>query len=358
MNRISEEEDFDDTRKERKAHRKMVSKRDRSKFKKTDIEKHTRLLKVEMDKKISKKDLLRGRVLDVFPEGGVFVDCEGKIYTCVLRGILKKEFSRQKNLVAVGDFVLFEASPNETGSICAIELRSSILSRQEHLHRRQEQLIAANIDQVLVTVSIKDPTLKPSLVDRYIIAAKKGGMQPVIIVNKIDLLTQEDIPFFEAFLETYRGLGLSVIPLSVQTGEGMDELMRQMQGKASVFSGQSGVGKSSLINVVTGLSLPVGEVVKKTRKGVHTTTRAQLVPLPFGGWCIDTPGIRSFGVWDLKKEDLAAYFPEIYEIGRTCHFPNCTHEHEPGCAVKMGVEEGTLSALRLDSYLKLLEEIE
>lgn len=359
MDRFSEEDDFHETRKELKAHRKMVSKRDRSKFKKTDREKLSRHQKTESEKKLSKKELLRGRVLDIYPEGGVVVDHDGLIYTCVLRGILKKEQSRQKNLVAVGDFVLFESSEGEVATISHIEERTSILSRQEHLRRRQEQIIAANIDQVLITASIADPPLKPALIDRYIIATKKGNMLPVIVLNKIDLLHPHSSEYllFESFLNTYQCLNIPVIPLSIHTGEGIEALKKCMQGKASVFSGQSGVGKSSLINAITGLSLPVGDVAKKTRKGSHTTTRAHLIPLPFGGWCIDTPGIRSFGVWDLKKEDLAAYFPEIQAIGRTCYYPNCTHAHEPGCAVEAALEKGEISPLRFDSYSKLLEEI-
>jgi len=158
-------------------------------------------------------------------------------------------------------------------------------------------------------------------------------------------------------LLTYEALEIPVIALSAETGEGMKKLKEQMKDKASVFSGQSGVGKSSLINTMTGLELPVGEVVKKTRKGVHTTSTTNLIPLSFGGWCIDTPGIRSFGIWDLKKEDLEDYFPEISEKSHGCKFPNCTHSHEPGCALEEALEKGEISPLRFDSYLKLLQEI-
>jgi len=353
LSKFFEEDEF--TRKERKEARKIASRKDRSKYKKTDSEKRTRLQKEETEKKLAKKeDLLRGRVLAITPDG-ISVQHDEQVYLCALRGLLKKEVTRAKNLVTVGDFVLFE----EGGSIVHIEERHSVLSRQEHLRRRQMQLIAANIDQVLITVSVVEPPLKPPLVDRYIIATYKGNMKPVIVVNKIDLLEEgsDEAALFQHFVETYQALAIPVIALSAESGEGIEQLKEQMKGKASVFSGQSGVGKSSLINTMTGLALPVGEVVRKTRKGAHTTTSTHLIPLSFGGWCIDTPGIRSFGVWDLKKEDLESYFPEIQEKSYGCKYPNCTHSHEPGCALEEAVENGEISRLRFDSYLKLLQEI-
>lgn len=352
------EDDFLESKKEQKAARKIASRLDRSKFKKTNLEKREKRLAEEAHKRLLKKDLVRGRVLAISPEG-ISVEHEGKFYLCVLRGTLKQEATQAKNLVAVGDFVLFEIESEKEGSIAHVEERHSVLSRQEHLRRRQKQLLAANIDQVLITVSVVNPPLKPPLVDRYIISAYKGGMQPVIIINKIDLLEKgsPEEKLYTLFLTTYRDLGIPVIPMSAQSGEGLEALKKQMAGRASVFSGQSGVGKSSLINMMTGLAIPIGEVVKKTNKGAHTTTSAQLIPLEFGGWCIDTPGIRSFGVWDLQQEDLNNYFPEIYEISRHCKYPNCTHSHEPECALEQAVEEGKISPLRFDSYLKLLQEI-
>lgn len=348
-------EEFEESRKEQRAARKMAAKKDRSKYKKTDQAKLKRLKQEENERKLAKKgELQRGRVLAISPDG-ISVQVDEKVHLCTLAGALKKEVTRAKNLVTVGDFVLFERS----GSIVHIEERHSVLSRQEHLRRRQKQLIAANIDQVLITVSVVSPPLKPSLVDRYIIATHKGNMEPVIVVNKTDLLEHgtEQSVLFDHFVEIYTALNIPVITLSASTGEGMEELKTQMQNKASVFSGQSGVGKSSLINQMTGLKLPVGEVIQKTRKGAHTTTTTHLIPLAFGGWCIDTPGIRSFGVWDLQKEDLTAYFPEIEAMSHGCKYPNCTHSHEPGCALEEALDKGEISAMRVDSYLKLLEEI-
>lgn len=355
MSHDSQEEDYF-TRKQKKAARKIVSRKDRSKFKKTDLEKRKRLLKEHSDLKLSKKTLHKGRVLAILPEG-ILVEYDDEEILCSLSGVLKKEVGRAKNLVAVGDFVLFEYDKK---AIAAIEERYSVLSRQDHLRRRQQQLIAANIDQVLITVSVVAPPLKPSLVDRYIIASRKGGMDPVIVVNKIELLDSSPAEknLFEEFIQNYQAIGVSVLPVSVVTGEGMEALKNKMKGKASVFSGQSGVGKSSLINFLTGLQLSIGELAKKTQKGSHTTSSARLIRLPFGGWCIDTPGIRSLGLWELKREDLDNYFPEIYSLSFECKFPNCTHSHEPHCAIQKAVTEGKLSQLRYDSHQKLLTELE
>lgn len=309
-------------------------------------------------------DFLRGRVLSIASQG-IIVESEGEILTCTLRGSLKKDRTQFKNLVTVGDFVFFERSGTNDGLIVHVEPRRTVLSRAENLSRRKEQLIASNIDQVIITVSVVSPDLKPSLVDRYIIATQKGGMEPVIVVNKIDLLENaEDSPEIEAekelyqnFLKAYEAAGIPVISMSTKTGEGIDALKLVMKDKASVFSGQSGVGKSSLINAVSGKNLRVGGLVERTNKGTHTTTTAQLIPLEMGGWCIDTPGIKSFGVWDLDREVVEHYFPEIFDCGANCKFPDCSHLHEAGCAVVDAVEKGEISWMRYESYQTLRQSL-
>ncbi|MCP5468913.1 MAG: ribosome small subunit-dependent GTPase A [Chlamydiales bacterium] len=297
----------------------------------------------------ARSNLKRGRVLAIYPDE-VVVECDKERHSCTLRGALKQKKTHNKNILVVGDFVLFENTAIE--QICD---RFSILSRQEHLTRRKQQLIAANIDQVLITVSVKQPHLKTPLIDRYLIATYKGNMEPVIVINKVDLC--DDHEELKEVTKMYEDLDVPVIHTSVVTGEGLDKLKEQMRNVASVFSGQSGVGKSSLINAMLGLDLQVGEVRPKSNKGAHTTTNAQLVPLECGGWCIDTPGIRSFGVWDLQREDLVAHFPEIAEVGLECRYPDCTHTHEPECKVHKAVEEGKIHILRFESYVKLLTEI-
>ncbi len=346
-----------ETRKERK----ILKAKDRSKYKKTDQPKDVPTPQLNQDHK-------RGRVLSIKSDG-IIVDLDGIPYFCILRGALKQEKTQAKNLVTVGDFVHVLETGQQEGSIVFVEKRYSHLSRAETLSQRREHMIAANIDYVLITSSVLQPTLKPTLVDRYIIAAKKGNMEPVIIVNKIDLLKnppeyidphsiEEEQFLYDEFCKAYSDLGFPFLKISIVTGEGVDELKELMRGKTSVFSGQSGVGKSSLINAALGTELKTGDIVERTRKGTHTTTSANLIRLKDGGFCVDTPGIKSFGVWDIKPEDVRFYFPDIHTIGHLCAYPNCSHMHEPDCAVHKAIENGTLSPLRFDSYSALMASME
>lgn len=351
-----------ENRKEDKSLRKIASKTDRSKFKKTDQNKYLKGIEKDQYEKLGKYDWLEGRVISVMPQG-IEVEWEGKIISCVLKGLLKKEKTQAKNLIVVGDYVLFEKTSEKEGSIAQVKPRKSVLSRADNLSRRKEQLIAANVDQVFITIAVVNPPLKSPIVDRYIIATIKGNMHPIIVVNKIDLLKSCEDPvlreventMYQEFLSAYALAGIQVIPVSTLTGEGIDLLQKAMQDRTSVFSGQSGVGKSSLINAATGLSLRVGGMVEKTKKGSHTTTKAHLIALSFGGWCVDTPGIKSFGVWDLKKDEIQNYFTEIRLIGQNCRFADCTHSHEDQCAVIEAVENGAISPLRYESYQALME---
>jgi ribosome biogenesis GTPase / thiamine phosphate phosphatase len=293
-----------------------------------------------------------GRVLSVTAQS-YEVDTDGETLLCVLRRTHLQARRRAKGLVTVGDLVFFSRTLPGEGVIEGIAERYSLLTRSDSLQARRQHFLAANIDQVLATASLGSPPLKPALIDRYIIAALKGNMQPVVVINKVDLGQPGELAPLVALYET---LGYSVVAVSVRTGQGLDHLRQVMRNKASVFAGQSGVGKSSLINAVTGLSLPVGELVAKTRKGTHTTTRSRLIRLPAGGWCIDTPGIRSFGLWELSREEVARFFPELEKLRPHCQFPNCSHSHEPNCAVIEALEQGEISPLRYESYLTLLEE--
>ncbi len=350
-----EEEYFSLDRKSGRKERRLASQRDRSKYKKTD---QAKLQKIPPND----PSLRRGRVLAIRPEG-ILVEVEKKQHLCQVRGLLKKEKTKEKNIVAVGDYVLIDPKKE---MIVFVEERTSYLARADNLSRRKMQLIAVNIDQVFIIASFLLPKLKPPLIDRYIIAAKKGNMQPIIVINKIDFLTtphesasQDQIEtekeLFAALLEGYMNLDIPFITVSAYTDEGLDELKGMMQGKTSVFSGQSGVGKSTLINALLGTQFPIGDVIEKTRKGMHTTSTAELTPLAGGGFCIDTPGIKSFGMWDLQKAEIQNYFPEFAPYKSKCKFPDCTHEHEPECAVIQAIKEGEVSHLRYDSYLTLLQ---
>jgi ribosome biogenesis GTPase len=357
---------YSEDRKFFRKERRIAKTTDRSQYKKSDQDQRKKRLEQEGAPKVD-TSLLRGRVLGIFPEG-IEVECEGTLYRCGLKGSLKQDKNRLKNLVAVGDFARFEKKGDGEGTIALVEERFSILSRSDHLSRHKEQLIAVNIDQVLITTCVLSPPLKPFLIDRYIIAARKGNMDPVIVINKIDLLQKppegidpllllSEQELYREFVQTYTSLEIPTFSISATTGEGIFALKKAMQGKTSVISGQSGVGKSSLINQITGSLLATGEIVHKTGKGSHTTSTTHLIPLEGGGFCIDTPGIKSFGVWNLEKEEIEAYFSEIHEEKIHCKFPDCTHHSEPGCSVKVAVEEKRISPLRFASYCALLASV-
>jgi ribosome biogenesis GTPase len=285
------------------------------------------------------------------------VDSNGLQYLCILKGILKKEKLHAKNLIAVGDFVRFEPTSDKEGSIAHVEERYSTLARTD-ISGRKEQLIAANIDQVFIVVSVLEPPLKPSLIDRYLIAAAKGNLHPIIVVNKIDLLSEseDETERYHEFLAAYEPLGFPIVSMSSKSGAGIESLRSLMKDKTSVISGQSGVGKSSLLNAAFKLELKTGDLAAKTVKGTHTTTVATLVPIPGGGYCIDTPGVRSFGLWRLLREEVSSHFTDIATLSEKCHFPDCMHSSEPKCAVLEALREGRLPLMRYESYSTLLEE--
>lgn len=360
------EEAFEDQdRKAMRKEKKRLIDKDRSRFKKTDLDQRN---KIRAQHPMPKEQSVEtGRVLAIYPKG-IVVNFEGQDFLCKLKGSLKQEKNRIKNLIAVGDFVQVEKRDHQEGRIVNVLPRRSILSRADNLSRLKEQLIAVNIDQVLITSSVVFPPLKASLIDRYIIAAQKGNMEPILVINKIDLLTdleekidphflKEQKEVYLEFLEAYRKLDFKIVPVSVKTQEGIGLLKEVMKNKTSVFSGQSGTGKSSLINCTTGQQFATGGIVERTGKGSHTTTTTHLVALEQGGFCIDTPGIKSFGIWDLKETDFSACYPEIAKFASLCKYPNCRHLNEPDCAVKQGVENQEISLLRFNSYCSLIQSL-
>lgn len=342
------------SRKERKQERKLLRSKDRSKYKKTDQKK----------KKVEHGELgtnvVQAVVLSIGSNGMNVRTSEGKHYLCSLRGVLKKEKALEKNLVIVGDDVVIEPLSEQEAVIISVLPRRSLLSRQDNLHRIKRHLIAANVDVVFITQSCVFPALKPPIIDRYLIAAEKGGITPVLVFNKIDLLEghPEERLLVEQCKQVYESLGICVLLVSAKTQEGLDALRYRMSGVISVFSGQSGTGKTSLINAVTGLSLMTAPAISATNKGSHTTTSAKLLELSWGGFCVDTPGIRSFGIWDLDPEDLKHYFADFFAQSQACAFSDCSHRHEPDCRVKELVETGILSPLRYASYVNLYESIQ
>lgn len=263
---------------------------------------------------------------------------------------------KRGSALAAGDRVV-PLFGDETWRIESVLPRRSVLARPDPINRHLQRMIAANIDVVIHVVSVKSPPLRPRLIDRYLIAIQRGGAQPVICVNKIDLLSDEDRVTELAKLAPYRDLGVPVIACSTKTGEGLEELRRECAGRTSALVGHSGVGKSSILNALDETLSLATNTLHRRGTGRHTTTRATLYDFGDGTYLVDTPGIREFGLWDLDRESLRDYFPELREPAESCRFTDCTHVHEPDCEVKDQVEAGTLDRARYDTYVRLWESM-
>lgn len=264
----------------------------------------------------------------------------------------------QKSALAVGDRVIVEPADGGNFRLAGIVPRRSVLARPDPLNPRLQRLIAANVDLVVNVVSVKSPPLRPRLIDRFLIATQRGGAQPVVCVNKIDLIDPADRSRELEPLADYEDLGVPVISCSVRTSEGIDALRALLQGKTCALVGHSGVGKSSILNALDErLQLATGDLHQKRGTGRHTTTASTLHDLGGGTFVIDTPGIREFGLWDLTPETLRESFPEFEEPAALCRFNDCTHLHEPSCEIKERVERGEMSRARYDTYVRLAEDL-
>jgi ribosome biogenesis GTPase len=290
-------------------------------------------------------ECLAGRVLSVHGLTSVVHTADGKVYHCATRRLLKSLSTDQRHVVAAGDNVWIRPEGESAGFIERIEPRRSVLSRTS---KKRQHVIVANIEQLVIVTSAAEPTIKPNLIDRYLLTAEKIGVRPVLCINKIDLVSAADL---QPLVGVWGQLGYQVQFASASTGFGVDRLRQVLSNRESVVAGQSGVGKSSLLNMVEpGLGLRVGEVSEENQKGKHTTTTAQLLPLSFGGYVVDTPGIRQFQLWDVIPEEVAGFFRDIRPYVNNCRFPDCSHTHEADCAVKNAVADGRLDARRYESY--------
>jgi ribosome biogenesis GTPase / thiamine phosphate phosphatase len=273
----------------------------------------------------------------------------GRRYECTVRRVVRTVARDARNAVVAGDHVLFRPSDEAQGVIERVEPRHGVLARG---HQYKQHILVANISQVAIIASVMDPALKPALIDRFLVSAAKGDVEAIIILNKCDLVDLADL---QPLIGTYARLGYTTIPTSVVTGLGMDWLRRQMKNHQTVFTGQSGVGKSSLLNALQpGLGLRVGDVSHVTQKGRHTTRYSELLELQSGGWVVDTPGIRQLELWDVQPVEVEGYFVDFTPFVPRCKFPDCLHLYEDGCAVRLALQHDMISPTRYESYLRMI----
>jgi len=281
---------------------------------------------------------------------------DGTLVECRLRGRIRTHGLKATNPVTVGDCVTVDhASGEGSAAITAISERRNYIIRRSVNLSRVSHIIAANIDTAFVIASITSPRTSTGFIDRYLVTAQAYEIPAAVIFNKCDIYEPEHTALMQELAHEYSRIGYPCIITSALTGQGVEELITAMQGKTSLFAGHSGVGKSALINAIEpGLNLKTGSISDIHLKGKHTTTFAQMHPLSFGGYIVDTPGIKEFGLIDFEKGELAMYFPEMLNLVTECQFYNCTHDHEPGCAVVAAVKRGEVSAERYRNYLNML----
>ena len=300
---------------------------------------------------VDSSNSLTGRVLRVHGLECIVCTPAGDIYRCAVRRLLKSVSTDQRHVVVAGDQVFFRPEGNDQGWILRVEPRRSSFSR---CSRGKQHVLVANADQLLIVTSAAEPVLKPNLIDRFLITAEQNRLDAVICINKCDLIDPAEL---QPIVGVYSQIGYRVVLLSIEKGWGVKEIHDIVGSATTVVVGQSGVGKSSLLNAIQpNLELRVQTVSRENQKGRHTTTTAELIPLVGGGALIDTPGIRQFQLWDIAPEELTCLFRDFRPFANHCRFPNCTHGHETDCAVKDAVADGLLDARRYDSFCHILDD--
>ncbi|GAB4138282.1 MAG: ribosome small subunit-dependent GTPase A [Planctomycetaceae bacterium] len=316
---------------------------------------------------IDESECRSGKVIAAVGLNSLVQSDDGTRYECTTRRVVRTLARDARNAVVTGDRVLFRPLDDEQGVIERVEPRFGTVSRWSH---GREHVIVANVERAVIIASADEPPLKRNLIDRFLVSAEHGGVRPIICINKIDLV---DPATLQPLVGEYARIGYDVVLTSAEPAKpwtisawrnhrtiaesGLARLKRLIQGRETVFTGQSGVGKSSLLNALQpNLQLDTGAVSAWTQKGRHTTRRAILVELDFGGWVVDTPGIRQFRLWDVAPEEVEGYFVDFRPYVSLCKFPDCTHTHETGCGVKAAVEREEISASRYESYLRILDD--
>lgn len=284
---------------------------------------------------------------------------EWKPVECVVRGRLRLKGSKTTNPLAVGDIINYESGDEGKGMIVSIEPRKNYIIRKSTNLSRESHIIASNIDTAYLVTTLINPEVKSVFLDRFLVTCEAYRVPVKIILNKIDLIDSETAHLLNSFKNIYEKAGYEIIEVSAKSGQNINRIKEECKGRITLFSGQSGVGKSSLINSMDPyLRLKTGEISDFHLQGKHTTTFYEIHPLSSGGFIIDTPGIKGFGLVEMDKEELSHYFPEMLRLNTECRFSPCTHTHEPGCRIKEAVEEDLISEERYISYLGMLEEEE
>ena len=283
---------------------------------------------------------------------------DGRLFDCKVKGTFRLKGIRSTNPVAVGDVVTVTPSADgQTALIDGIEDRRNYIIRRASNLSKQSHIIAANVDMAALVATIAHPETSTTFIDRFLASAEAYRVPVLIIFNKTDLYDEAEMRRLDGFMTLYRNIGYTCLSCSAEKGNGIDELQTELQGKTTLLSGNSGVGKSTLLNLlVPDADAKTAEISVAHDSGMHTTTFSQMYFLPRGGSLIDTPGIKGFGTFDMEREEVSHYFREIFQTSADCRFGNCTHTHEPGCAVLQAVAEGRIAESRYTSYLSMLDD--
>lgn len=284
---------------------------------------------------------------------------DGSDIECKIKGNFRLKGIRSTNPVAVGDRVDIILNREGTAFISKIEERRNYIIRRASNLSKQSHILAANLDQCFLVVTVNYPETSTTFIDRFLASAEAYRIPVKLIFNKVDAYNEEDLHYLDNLIHLYTTIGYSCFRVSARQGEGIDILKEELKERVTLFSGHSGVGKSTLINaILPGLDIKTGSISTYHNKGMHTTTFSEMFPVEGNGYLIDTPGIKGFGTFDMETEEIGHYFPEIFRTSANCRYGNCMHRHEPGCAVLRALEEHTISQSRYASYLSMLEDKE